>query len=220
LLGDTVRQLSAAATTLSRSSGDLFATVDNLQRFTRLLADSDAQVRQFNDKLAGVTGYLAADRDELGAALGSLAGALTQVRDFVADNRAALSGNLDRLTGLTQVLVDQRAALAEILDVAPLAMSNFLSTYDAASASFAIRGNLNELTYPPMLMVCRTIASATPAQLPTALADLCARLAPVIDGTLRLPSVAEILAAQSAGRLPPLPLPVTDLYVPSLGGAG
>jgi phospholipid/cholesterol/gamma-HCH transport system substrate-binding protein len=219
LLGDTVRRLSEAAAALSNSSGDLFATVDNLQNFTRALVDSDAQVRQFNDKLAGVTGYLAEDRDDLGVALSSLSTALTQVRGFVAENKDGIASNVERLTGVTQALVDQRAALAEILDVAPLAMSNFLSTYDAASASFAIRGNLNELTYPPMLLVCRTIAASTPAQLPKTLSDLCQQLAPVIDGTLKLPSPAELLAALSAGKLPPLPLPLTTLYAPALGGA-
>jgi phospholipid/cholesterol/gamma-HCH transport system substrate-binding protein len=219
LLGNTIRELSAAAATLSNSSGDLFSTVDNLQRFTKALADSDAQVRAFNSQLAGVTGFLAADRDDLGVALSSLATALGSVQGFVAENKDSIASNVDRLTGVTQALVDQRAAVAEILDVAPLAMSNFLSTYDAASGSFAIRGNLNELSYPPALLVCRTLASATPVQVPKTLSDLCARLAPVIDGTLKLPSPAEVLAAVSAGKLPPLPLPLTQLIAPGLGGA-
>jgi virulence factor Mce-like protein len=218
LLGNTIRELSAAAATLSNSSGDLFSTVDNLQRFTKALADSDAQVRAFNTKLAGVTGFLAEDRDELGIALSSLATALGSVQGFVAENKDAIASNVDSLTGVTQALVDQRAAVAEILDVAPLAMSNFLSTYDAASASFAIRGNLNELSYPPALLVCRTLASATPVQVPKTLSDLCAALAPVIDGTLKLPSPGEVLAAISAGKLPPLPLPLTQLIAPGLGG--
>jgi ABC-type transporter Mla subunit MlaD len=218
LLGDTIRKLSDAASTLSNSSGDLFTTVDNLQKFTKALADSDTQVRAFNDKLAGVTGFLSDDRDQLGQALSSLATALTQVQGFVADSKDALSSNVDKLTGVTQALVDQRAAVAEILDVAPLAMSNFLSTYDAASGSFAIRGNLNELTYPPALLVCRTIAASTPAQLPKALSDLCKQLAPIIDGTLKLPSPAEVVGALEAGKLPPLPLPLTQLIAPSLGG--
>lgn len=210
LFGETIRQLSAASAALADSKGDLFATVDNLQKFTKALADSDAQVRSFNDKLAGVSGYLAEDRDELGVALTSLGTALTEVHGFIADNKDTVRSNVDKLTGVTQALVDQRAAVAEILDVAPLAMSNFLSTYDAASASFAIRGNLNELTYPPVLMLCRTIAAGTPTQLPKTLSDLCAQLAPYIDGTLGLPTPAEALAALSTGELPPLPIPLVD----------
>jgi virulence factor Mce-like protein len=211
LFNRTIRQLSDASAALSDSRGDLFTTVDNLATFTRALADSDAQVRSFNDLLADVSGYLAEDRDELGTALTSLGTALTEVHGFIADNKDAIQSNVGKLTGVTQALADQRAAIAEVLDVAPLAMSNFLSTYDAASGSFAIRGNLNELTYPPVLMLCRTLAAATPAQLPKTLSDLCARLAPYLDGTLNLPTAAEALAALSSGQLPPLPIPLVDL---------
>ena len=211
LFNQTIQQLSAAAETLSDSRGDLFTTVDNLNTFTTMLAQSDAQVRTFNDKLADVSGYLADDRDDLGTALNSLGIALTEVQGFIADNKDMISANVANLTGVTQALVDQRAALAEVLDVAPLAMSNFLNTYDAASASFAIRGNLNELTYPPVLLLCRTIKASTPAELPKTLSDLCAQLAPYLDGTLKLPTPAEALGALTSGQLPPLPIPLVDL---------
>ncbi|MBB4904135.1 virulence factor Mce-like protein [Actinophytocola algeriensis] len=218
LFNQTIQQLSAASAALADSSGDLFTTVDNLATFTEALAESDAQVRSFNDKLADVSGYLAEDRDELGTALTSLGTALTDVHGFIADNKDAISSNVGKLTGVTQALVDQRAAVAEILDVAPLAMSNFLNTYDAASASFAIRGNLNELTYPPVLMLCRTLRAGTPAELPKTISDICTQLAPYIDGTLGLPSLAEVLGALSAGELPPLPIPILDLSTAATGG--
>lgn len=218
LFGRTIRALSDATDALSGSRGDLFTTVDNLSRFTKALADSDTQVRAFNDKLADVTGYLADDRDELGTALSSLGTALGDVKGFIGQHQGKISSNVDKLTGVTRALADQRAAIAEILDVAPLAMSNFLSTYDAASASFAIRGNLNELTYPPVLMLCRTVEAGTPKQLPKTLTDLCERLAPYLDGTLRLPSAAEALAALQQGKLPPLPVPLVGLAGPFPGG--
>jgi virulence factor Mce-like protein len=211
LFNQTVRQLSDASAALADSRGDLFTTVDNLNTFVTALAESDAQVRSFNDRLADVSGYLAEDRDELASALSSLAVALTEVQGFIATNKDLISSNVDKLTGITQALVDQRAAIAEILDVAPLAMSNFLNTYDAASASFAIRGNLNELTYPPVLLLCRTLKASTPVQLPQTLANLCMQLAPYLDGTLQLPTPAEALASLQAGQLPPLPIPLVDL---------
>lgn len=218
LFGQTIRELSAASAAVADSGDDLFATVDNLSRFTEALAESDAQVRSFNEKLAGVTGYLSEDRDDLGLALSSLGVALTDVHGFIAEHKDRIASNVDKLTGVTQALADQRGAIAEILDVAPLAMSNYLSTYDSASASFAIRGNLNELTYPPVLMLCRTIAAGTPTQLPKTLSDLCTQLAPYLDGTLGLPTPAEALAALSAGELPPLPLPLVDLTGALTGG--
>jgi virulence factor Mce-like protein len=219
LFNQTIQQLSAASAALADSRGDLFTTVDNLSKFTTALAESDAQVRSFNDRLADVSGYLAEDRDELGTALNSLGIALTEVQGFIANNKDLLTSNIDKLTGVTQALVDQRASIAEILDVAPLAMSNFLNTYDAASASFAIRGNLNELTYPPVLLLCRTIKASTPTQLPKTLSDLCMQLAPYLDGTLGLPTPAEALGALSSGQLPPLPIPLVDLSGALTAGA-
>jgi phospholipid/cholesterol/gamma-HCH transport system substrate-binding protein len=218
LFNQTIDQLSDASAALADSSGDLFATVDNLNKFTTVLAESDAQVRTFNDELADVSGYLSDDRDDLGTALSSLGTALVDVQAFIANNKDLIRSNVDKLTGITQALVDQRGAIAEILDVAPLAMSNFLNTYDAASASFAIRGNLNELTYPPVLLLCRTLKASTPAQLPTTISDLCAQLAPYLDGTLRLPSPAEALGALSSGQLPPLPIPLVSLGAAPVGG--
>jgi phospholipid/cholesterol/gamma-HCH transport system substrate-binding protein len=218
----TLKQLSAAATTLADSRGDLFATVDSLQRFTQTLATSDGQVRGFENKLSDVTGYLAADRDDLGAALSDLSTALVAVQGFIKDNSALLESNVHNLSGITQALVDQRAALAETLDVAPLGVSGLLNSYDAASGSFAVRGDLNELTYPPVTMVCRLLAAVTPAQVPQFLGDACSKLAPVLDGTLKLPSVAESLGAVQSGKLPPLPLPVlgTLFAQPSTQGSG
>jgi phospholipid/cholesterol/gamma-HCH transport system substrate-binding protein len=220
LFNQTMRQLSDASAVLADSRGDLFTTVDNLNTFTTALAQSDAQVRDFNDKLADVSGYLADDRDDLGLALSSLGTSLTDVQAFIANNKDLISSNVDKLTGITQALVDQRAAIAEILDVAPLAMSNFLNTYDAASASFAIRGNLNELTYPPVLLLCRTLKSATPTQLPKTLSDLCLQLAPYLDGTLKLPTPAEAIGALFSGQLPPLPIPLVDLGAAAPVGGG
>ena len=42
-LGNSITKLSAAARTLANGRGDLFATVRNLQTFTKALADSDAR---------------------------------------------------------------------------------------------------------------------------------------------------------------------------------
>ena len=207
-LADTLTKLSSAASTLSNSRGDLFATVDGLQKFTQALADSDSQMRGFDNKLADVSGYLAADRTDLATALTTLTGALTQVQGFIQDNQSALESNVHNLAGITQALVDQRAALAEVLDVGPLGLSGYLNTYDAAAGAFDVRGDLNELTYPPVEMVCRLLQTSTPKNAPAFLTNACNALAPVIDGTLKLPSVAQTLQDLQEGKIPPLPLPI------------
>ncbi|PXY24956.1 ABC transporter substrate-binding protein [Prauserella sp. PE36] len=215
-LNTTVTRLAELATTLESSKGDLFATVRNLQTFTSTLAQSDAQLTEFYDRLAQVTGFLAEDSDDVAAALSALGGSLTEVRQFVQDNRDLLSSNVDKLAGITGVLVDQRAALAEVLDVGPTGMTNFINTYDAASGSIQVRYNANELAHPLMETLCKLVSAGTPAQLPDTLGDLCRGLAPFFDETLDLPSVPETLNALQNGKLPPLPLPVVDLLTTPL----
>jgi phospholipid/cholesterol/gamma-HCH transport system substrate-binding protein len=144
-LGQLIQQFGAATRTLSGSSGDLFSTVNNLQQFVSLLKNNNGLVQQVINQLSSVTGFLAADRDDLGAALNELATALTQVQTFIQDNRSRIKSNVDKLASITQVLVNQRAALAEALDDFPLAADNVLNTYDAQNHSLDGRTDLNEI---------------------------------------------------------------------------
>ncbi|MFC0108537.1 MCE family protein [Kibdelosporangium aridum] len=210
-LNDTVKQLAAAADTLSGSREDLFATVDSLGKFTEALASSDKAVHDFYGRLADVSTFLADDREEVAEALSSLAVALGDVKDFVNENKDLLASNVEKLTGVTKALVDQRAAIAEILDVAPVGATNLINSYDAASGTIGVRADLNEFTHPPILMVCRLIESGTPKAVPATLTDTCKKLAPVLDGTLKLPTVAETLTALQNGTLPPLPVPLLEV---------
>jgi phospholipid/cholesterol/gamma-HCH transport system substrate-binding protein len=147
---ESVREFADLARTLSGSEDDVFATVDQLQTFTTMLAENDRQVAAVNEQLAQVTRTLAADRDELAAALAGLGVALGDVQGFVRDNREALRSTVDKLAGVTQTLVDQRASLAEALDVAPLAATNVLGAFDPATGTLQGRVNLLEylVSYP------------------------------------------------------------------------
>ncbi|MGI8332995.1 MCE family protein [Actinomadura scrupuli] len=162
-LGATIERFGQAAKTLSGSRADLFATIDNLQKFTTMIKDNDGQVRQAEQQLADVTGFLADDRENLAAALDRLAAALGQVQGFVHDNRALLKSNVDKLSAITQVLVDQRRSLAEALDVQPLNVGNVLNSYDPATRTLMGRGNLNELSMGGALTAGR---NAPPLPLP------------------------------------------------------
>jgi virulence factor Mce-like protein len=216
-INDTVTQLAGLAKTLDDSKGDLFATVQNLNDFTKALSDSDTELNEFYGRAADVGKFLAADSGDVGAALSSLASSLGEVKDFVAQNKDLLASNVDKLAGLTKVLVDQRASLAEVLDVAPVGATNFINSYDAASGTIAVRDNLNEITNPPILTVCRLISAFTPAQVPDALGNICKQLAPVLDGTLKLPSLSQTISSLQEGELPPLPLPLVGA-LNQLGG--
>lgn len=216
-LNDTLTRLAELSRTLEGSKGDLFATIKHLGEFTTMLAGSDRQLGELFDRVADVTGFLAGESGEVDKALSSLATALRDVRGFVEENDELLSSNVDKLASVTQVLVDRRAELAEVLDIGPAGMNNFINAYDAPSGSIGIRGNLNELTFPPVLMLCRLIAAGTPKELPKTLSDTCKELAPVIDGAVPLPTVSEVFAALNRGEPPPFPFPATG---PASTGGG
>lgn len=208
-LNQTVTQLSQMAKTLSGSDEDLFATVDNLQKFTSALAASDDAVNDFNEQAADVTRFLADEKGDLAEAVRQLGIALGAVQQFISDNRAHLKTNVDKLSTITQVLVDQRAALAETLDVAPVALSNILNAYNGSSGTLDARADLNELAQPPIVAVCNLVRQVTPNDLPQVLADTCDQLKPIVEGTLPLPTPAQILTALQNGTAPQLPIPGT-----------
>ncbi|WP_158842161.1 MCE family protein [Saccharothrix deserti] len=143
-LHESIRQLADAAKTLAGSREDLFGTVDNLQSFTSMLAANDEQVGRLADQLADVSGFFAAERDDLGAALGELASALEQVRGFVHDNRDRVKSSVEDLAVLTGTLVQQQQSLTEMLEVAPVALHNVVNAYDPATGTLNARANLNE----------------------------------------------------------------------------
>ena len=146
---ESVRNFAEAARTLSGSAGDLFGTVDELQKFTTMLATNDDQVRGVNTQLDQVWRTLAADRDELSTALGTLASALADIQAFIRDNRTAIKSNVDKLARTTQQLVDNRASIAEALDVAPIAVTNVLNAFDPATGTLQGRGLLLEYLAAP-----------------------------------------------------------------------
>ncbi|MET9494626.1 MCE family protein [Streptomyces sp. NPDC006552] len=145
-MGDTIEQFGKAAKTLNGSSDDLFTTLAQLQTFTTMLKEKDGGVRTAQENLDDVTGYFADNKDDLAGALKELGAALGQVKTFIRDNRGELKKNVERLVPLTQTLVDQRASLAEALDVAPLAAGNVLGAYDPKTRTLAGRANLNEIS--------------------------------------------------------------------------
>jgi phospholipid/cholesterol/gamma-HCH transport system substrate-binding protein len=206
-MNETITQLSQAAKTLSGSDEDLFATIDNLQKFTSTLAANDDAVNEFSEQAADVTKYLADERGDLAEAVRQLGIALGAVQQFINDNRAHLKTNVDKLAGITQVLVDQRAALAETLDVAPVALSNIINAYNGSSGTLDARADLNELAQPPIVMVCNLVRQVTPNELPQVLADACDQLKPVVQGLVPLPTPAQILTDLQNGTAPQLPIP-------------
>jgi phospholipid/cholesterol/gamma-HCH transport system substrate-binding protein len=209
-LGETLDGLSRALDTLSDGRQDLFGTVGNLQQFTTALARSDQQVRSFNQQLAGVAQQLAGERDELAAALRNLATALADVTTFVKQNRVALTSNVDALADVTGILVRQQRSLIEILDVAPLALSNLNLAYNPRSGTLDTRDNLMG-PYDPASFVCSLMVDLLPA---AKVSPKCFALAQTLQAkklpmTDQLRKLLKLPPAPSSKAAPP-PAPTPD----------
>jgi phospholipid/cholesterol/gamma-HCH transport system substrate-binding protein len=141
-LRQTIDGLSRIAAALADGHDDLFTTLANLQEFTTLLARSDQQLRGLNARLAEVAGQLSTDREELASMLGRLATALGDVSTFVAQNRASLKSNVDALADVTGILARQQQALVQLLETAPLTLSNLLLAYNPQTGNLDLRVHL------------------------------------------------------------------------------
>lgn len=192
----TVEDLSEAVGTLSDGRRDLFGTVRNLQVFTAALAADDKNVRSFNDSLARVADQLAGERKDLAAALRHLGVALRDVSAFVKDNKKTLTSDVKGLGKVTRVLVTQRAALAELLEVAPTGLSNLQNAYNPSSGTLDTRNN-PETNQDPAALLCSLLRTTgdTGGRNPD-----CAELKRLFDTLPKLPHTAPVPGTGQADR--------------------
>lgn len=164
-LNRTLTGFSQAVETLADHRDDLFSSLDNLQAFTSALATIDAQVGQFNANMAAVADLLEAERQDLATAIELLSAALADVTGFVRDNATLLSTNVNRLADVTLSLVQQRQALAEVMDVAPAALGNLAHAYNPDYGTLDTRDNSLGAMNAEVL-VCGILAETGRLQLP------------------------------------------------------
>lgn len=189
---ETIRNLSKFTSTLDNNKEELFGASRQIEVFVKALAENDQTVRDFNDSLASASDLLSDEREDLAAALRNLSTALTEVRSFVKDNRQALSKNVKGLVKVTNVLVKQRDALDEVLQVAPAALANLYHTYNPRYGTLDTVANLGqkltELETDPALTLCTLVEGVdTNGQLCDAFKGVLGRSAP---GKQSRPSVS------------------------------
>ncbi|WP_327143454.1 MCE family protein [Nocardia sp. NBC_01327] len=129
---DTLKELSGALNTLSDGRTDLFGTIRNLQQFVDVLSKSDDQIVQFGGRLASVSSVLAGVSGDLGAGLDNLDSAVSDVQRFIDSRGGALTESVQRLSDVTQLLVDKRPELERVLHSGPTALVNFYQIYKPA----------------------------------------------------------------------------------------
>ncbi|OMC45146.1 mammalian cell entry protein [Mycobacterium sp. IS-2888] len=130
-LRQTLGQLSGVGRILANGSGNIVDIIKGLQTFVTALRDSNIQLVQFNDRLATLTSVVDDSKSELDAALTDLSTAVGEVQRFIAGTRNQTSEQIARLADVTQILVDKRMALENILHTSPNALGNFFNDYNA-----------------------------------------------------------------------------------------
>jgi len=172
-LGNTLVSIADALRTLSDHRNDMFATVRNLDVFVEALASSDETIRMFTDRLTDVSEQLSDDSDVLVDALDQLGNALDELNGFLHDNNAATTRSVASLQRFTHNLASHRQRMADILQAAPTALSNYYNTYypDApAMTGTFVSANLDS----PATFICSSLYSlgGTPSQCEALLAPI------------------------------------------------
>jgi phospholipid/cholesterol/gamma-HCH transport system substrate-binding protein len=178
-LRQTLAQLSGAARIFAEGSGNIVDIIKNLQIFVAALRDSKEQIVMFQNRLASLTSVVNDSRSDLDAALSNLSVAIGEVQRFVAGTRDAASEQVARLADVTQVLVNNKMSLENILHVAPNALANFENIYypngGAVSGAFSLVNFSN-----PVYFFCGLIGAVANTTAPET-AKLCAQyLGPVL----------------------------------------
>lgn len=169
----TIAQLSGAARIFAEGSGNIVDIVKNLQVFVTALRDSKEQIVLFQNRLASLTSVVNDNRTDLDAALSNLSVAMTDVQRFVAGSRDQTSEQIQRLSNLTQILVDNKMAFENLLHIMPNAIANFNNIYypngGAVTGAFSLANFAN-----PVYFFCGLIGGVANTTAPET-AKLCAQ---------------------------------------------
>ena len=163
----TLSDLGRFTKTLDDNKTQFFGSATKLEGFVHSLATNDATVRRFAGDLANVSSLLAGERGDLGTSLTHLASAMGQVASFVRDNKAQLGTTIGDLNNVLGVAVHERAALAEALKDAPLALNNLYLVYDPDIGGLNANAHLDQLLAnglsDPTNFLCALVSANDPS---------------------------------------------------------
>jgi virulence factor Mce-like protein len=157
-LRQTLNQLSGVGRILADGSGNIVDVIKNLATFIGTLRDSNTQIVQFQDRLATLTSVLDGSKSDLDAALTNVSDVVDDVQRFIAGSRNQTAEQVQRLSNVTQVLVDHQRDLEQLLHVGPTAIANTMNFFDPRDGgivgTFAF-ANLSN----PMQLICGAIGA-------------------------------------------------------------
>ena len=172
-LRETIAQLSGAARIFAEGSGNIVDIIKNLQVFVTALRGSKDQIVMFQNRLASLTSVMDDSKSDLDAALTDLSFAIGEVQRFVAGSRSQTSEQIRLLGSVTQVLVEQKLAVENVLHVAPNAIAAYGNIYypngGAVTGAFSLANFAN-----PVFFFCGLIGGIANTTAPET-AKLCAQ---------------------------------------------
>ncbi len=130
--GDRLREsIDALATTvqLGVTNRDAVSNaIVKLNELTQIIAENDRTVRDFSNQTTRLIDMIAEQAPGLQAVLAQLNAFLTNTATMLEQNRDALHGTVGRLTNVTAQLRENSRRLTELVDVAPMAVTNLGNT--------------------------------------------------------------------------------------------
>ena len=154
-LRQTLAELSGLGRILADGSGNIVDILKNLQTFVTALRDSNQQIVEFQGHFATLTSVVN-DRTDLDSTLKDLNAAVSDVQRFVKGSRDQTAEQLQRLTNVTQTLVDHKRDLENILHVTPNAIANGYNIYNPDTHSNIGSFVLNNFSNPGAFL-CQAI---------------------------------------------------------------
>ena len=156
----TIVSLNRALAVVDDGSTDLATTLKNLAVITTAFARADQPVLRLSSTLAKVTRSLADQRGELVGAVDSLGAAMREIQALVRESGPAFTSNVAGILDSTRTLLKQEQAFRETLNLAPVALQNFIGTFDPQTSALNARVAVNgTLTSDPSLLICQLISS-------------------------------------------------------------
>ena len=157
---ETVVKLSQAFSALGDHSTDVFSTIKNLAILVSALQDSTDLMRRLNQNLASVTGLLTDGPDEVANAIRDLNDAVVQVQGFVSENREALGTTSEKLAGVTTALTESLEDIKQFLHVAPTTFQNYVNIWQPAQGAISSVPQINNFANP-IQFLCGAVQAAS-----------------------------------------------------------
>lgn len=118
-LRTSISAMRTASEDLSEKRGDLFATIKNLNTFTKNLVINDASIRGVSTELTRFSDTLDDNKKQLATTISTLEQALILIEDFVRDNSDVIDGSVKKVGRLSKTIAGKTTEVATTLQVGP-----------------------------------------------------------------------------------------------------